>query len=71
VTPEDRISLGRWLRARRDELGLSCGDMARRIGVHNTHVYAIERGSYPPSLVLLDRWRFFGIDLLGRIGVNP
>ena len=47
-----------WVRTLRDALGMTSGDLARRMGVHPSRVSAIERG---------ERERTLKLDTLGRV----
>ena len=50
----ERIALGRRLRTRRRELGISAIEVADGI-VYTNHLYLIERGRYAPGVAILQQ----------------
>jgi transcriptional regulator with XRE-family HTH domain len=72
VTPDDvtsrtnlnRKNVGRALRARRWELGLSQRELAKAIGVKSSHVAYIETGQRYPSVSLVKQ-------MADRLGFDP
>lgn len=50
-----RLRLGRAMRARRQELGLSQEELADRAGLHRTYLADVERGSRNVALFNIER----------------
>ena len=50
-----KIKLDELIRRRREALGLSKSELARRLGVVRTHVGFLERGQHRPSISLIKR----------------
>lgn len=58
----DKERLGRILRGRREELGISQEELASRADLHRTYVGSVERGERNPSFTTLGRY-LEGLDM--------
>ena len=50
-----RLNLGRAIKSRRNEMGISQEELAGRAGLHRTYISDIERGSRNPSLEIIEK----------------
>jgi transcriptional regulator with XRE-family HTH domain len=64
MTGDLQTTLGRRLRERRSELGISQKEFAERLGLQRSYVGALERGERNPTLQSLEK-------LAAGLGVDP
>ena len=49
------VSLGEAISGRRKDLNISQVEMAKKVGIARTHLYRIEKGSNPTTIITLRR----------------